>query len=89
MVDTAKLRKLGEAAARRCEEACNPRCRCRCGGALHGAKRAPAGSDTPREWFEQLPEDDPHKVRERKPGVVTPKPPKRKRGATIALPFDL
>jgi hypothetical protein len=61
------LRRLSESQARRCEEACDKRCRCRCGGALHGAKRARkfAGT-TPREWFEQLPEDDPHKVRERR-----------------------
>lgn len=34
-----------------CESATKPRCRCRCGGTLHGAKRA-----DPRE----LPSEDPH-----------------------------
>ncbi len=35
-----------------CENATHPRCRCRCGGAFHGAKRV---EDTRR-----LPRDDPH-----------------------------
>jgi len=35
-----------------------PRCRCRCGGALHGIKR---GGDSPaRPFYEALPDDDPH-----------------------------
>jgi len=70
----ADLRKLSESQARRCENACTPRCRCRCGGALHGAGRLTA--DAPRELFEQLPADDPHKIRERKPGA---KPARRRR----------
>ena len=54
------MRALSERAARNCEEAREPVCKCRCGGALHGAKRA--GDDTPRAWLEALPEDDPHHV---------------------------
>lgn len=37
--------------ARSCEEALRPRCRCRCGGKLHGAKRGNVDS---------LPKDDLH-----------------------------
>lgn len=33
-----------------CENAVHPRCKCRCGGKLHGARRN----------TQQLPEDDPH-----------------------------
>lgn len=60
---------LSDAAARSCEEARGPSCHCRCGGQFHGGKRGGAqygkqadGTflDTPREFFEQLPEDDPH-----------------------------
>ena len=44
--------------AQNCENAREPVCKCRCGGALHGAKR---GGDTPTAtFFETLPEDDPH-----------------------------
>jgi hypothetical protein len=47
--------------AQACENALNSRCRCRCGGALHGAKRG--GADVPgRAWFEDLPANDPHRV---------------------------
>lgn len=60
---------LSEKAARSCEEARGTSCHCRCGGQFHGGKRG--GSqygkqtdgtflDTPREFFERLPEDDPH-----------------------------
>lgn len=58
------MKALNESQARRCEEAKGGRCRCRCGGAMHGASRAKLAGDTPRTWFEALPEDDPHKVRE-------------------------
>lgn len=55
------MRNLTLKQARRCEEAIGKRCRCRCGGALHGARRG--GDKTPRTWFEALPEDDPHHIR--------------------------
>ncbi len=51
------MRRLSLRAAARCEEACNPRCRCRCGGALHGAARAKGGG---AQFFSELPEEDPH-----------------------------
>lgn len=69
MSEQKAKKPLSEQAARACEEARGPSCHCRCGGAYHGGKRG--GSqygkqadgtflDTPREFFEQLPEDDPH-----------------------------
>lgn len=83
------MRRLSENQARTCEDAVGKVCRCRCGGALHGANRArkahPEG-EIPREWFEQLPPDDPHKVTTR--GEKVPRPPRRKRGPTLPLPFD-
>ncbi len=58
------MKALTERQARNCEEAKGPVCRCRCGGALHGAKR---GGDNPdRTWYEALPEDDPHLVKKKK-----------------------
>jgi len=45
-------RRLTEAAARACEHATLPRCRCRCGGTLHGARR----TQDPYH----LPPNDPH-----------------------------
>jgi hypothetical protein len=49
------MKRLSMRAAQRCETAKNGRCRCRCGGLLHGAGRA---SD--QAFFEGLPADDPH-----------------------------
>jgi hypothetical protein len=49
------MKRLSLRAAQRCETACKPTCRCRCGGALHGAKRSEDA-----EFFQTLPEDDPH-----------------------------
>ena len=46
------MRALTERAASACENAKHSRCRCRCGGALHGASRG-----TP---VVELPPDDPH-----------------------------
>jgi hypothetical protein len=43
------MKPLTKRQARRCEDAKNPRCRCRCGGRLHGAQRK----------FEFLGPDDP------------------------------
>lgn len=73
------MRALSLAQASRCETAKNPGCRCRCHGAMHGVKRmedrsgyvlvddglpGETGKDQLlREFFEQLPEDDPHHVR--------------------------
>lgn len=53
------MRALSLRAAQNCENALKPRCHCRCGGKLHGAKRL--GDAAPgRDQFEQLPADDPH-----------------------------
>ncbi len=41
-----------------CENAVNPRCRCRCHGASHGAARV--ARDAAREAFTALPEEDAH-----------------------------
>jgi hypothetical protein len=63
------MRTLSLRAAQRCETSDHSRCRCRCGGALHGARR---GLD--ETYFLGLPEDDPHRAVVRKP--KQPKPPK-------------
>ena len=36
---TTRTRGLSYRQAQTCEQAAKPRCRCRCGGAMHGAKR--------------------------------------------------
>jgi hypothetical protein len=53
------MRALSERQAKRCETAQHPACKCRCGGALHGAKRAP---EPERPFFEALSENDPHHI---------------------------
>jgi len=55
--------------ARMCENAKASRCSCRCLGAYHGAARA----NLP-EYFEQLPESDPHHIQERSRQLPLPKP---------------
>lgn len=58
------MRALSLAQASRCETAKNPGCRCRCHGAMHGKKRSGEATDEiDREFFEQLPDDDPHHIR--------------------------
>jgi hypothetical protein len=47
-------RFLTQREADRCENAREPVCKCRCGGAKHGAARVPSGD------FSELPMDDPH-----------------------------
>lgn len=37
------MNPLSERQAQRCEDAKEPKCKCRCNGALHGAKRGPVG----------------------------------------------
>lgn len=63
------MKRLSMAAATRCETAKGGRCRCRCGGQLHGAGR---GLD--QGFFEALPDNDPHHAmaqrRERKKRVL-------------------
>ncbi len=48
------MRALGEMQAARCEYATKPRCKCRCGGTLHGARRV--------NDVTALPPADPHHV---------------------------
>lgn len=48
------MRYLSQYAANRCENAVESECKCRCGGALHGAARVSDGN------FSMLPSDDPH-----------------------------
>lgn len=55
------MRALSLRQASRCETAQHAKCRCRCGGALHGAKRMIEPDD--RVAYELLPEDDPHHLR--------------------------
>lgn len=54
------MKALSYSQALACETAREPRCRCRCGGALHGAKRN--GREESPEWFAGLPPEDPHSV---------------------------
>jgi len=56
------MRSLSLRQAIACETAKLERCRCRCGGVLHGANRpgSSALSFVASKWFSQLPEDDPH-----------------------------
>ena len=48
-------RKLSRSQAFTCETACTRRCRCRCGGALHGAQRVTAPDE-----LDSLSWHDPH-----------------------------
>lgn len=67
------MRALSARAATRCETAKSKRCRCRCGGLLHGS-----GRFAETDGALQLPLDDPHRAlrpgeRERDP--LPPAPP--------------
>jgi len=63
------MKALSFAQAQSCENAVGHVCRCRCGGALHGAKRfKKTDSEDNRSWYEQLPDEDPHYVPEQKDG---------------------
>lgn len=48
------MRPLTARQAQRCEDSTSHRCRCRCGGALHGSARG---------WVGDLDVDDPHRPR--------------------------
>lgn len=54
------MKELSFRQAYNCENAKEPVCKCRCGGSLHGAKRG--GEEPNREFFETLPDDDPHRM---------------------------
>ena len=53
-----KVRSLSTRQAALCEAAIHPRCKCRCGGKLHGAARIRSIDEL--AW---LPADDPHYVK--------------------------
>ena len=63
------MRRLSAAQAKRCETGERPRCRCRCLGAFHGSQR----SQLP-EYFEDLPEEDPHQTRRKSKQLPLPAP---------------
>jgi hypothetical protein len=89
------VKALSERQARRCEEAKGGRCRCRCGGAMHGAARADryGEAETPREWFESLPDSDPHKLTELTPAARAKRAKSARnikaRRRQLALPLDV
>jgi hypothetical protein len=57
------MRRLSVSQAARCEQATGPKCKCRCGGAQHGASRqAEQQGVTLEQFLMALPEDDPHKI---------------------------
>jgi len=86
MAQKERTRALSEYAARTCEEAKHPACRCRCHGTAHGGRgnrgsindepttipvqellldvgdklAQKYGFEIPKEFYYQLPEDDPH-----------------------------
>ena len=55
------VRPLNATQAASCEKAAAARCRCRCGGSAHGAAQM---VEAEREFFEQLPVEDPHHIPE-------------------------
>lgn len=55
--------------AQTCEKSETARCRCRCNGAMHGGNRSEL-----REYFEQLPESDPHHLPEKSRQLPLPAP---------------
>jgi hypothetical protein len=70
------MKRLSMRAAMRCETAETGRCRCRCGGLLHGKAR---GED--QTFFQDLPLEDPHHAQ--------PKPVHKKRVAKRDRPLPL
>ena len=64
------MKALSLRQAQRCETAKHPTCKCRCGGALHGAFRTKDPGEFPslaehREFihfFSELPDEDPHHI---------------------------
>lgn len=70
------MRALSLRQANMCDNAQHPKCRCRCHGAAHGAKRGglPTAVDSDTIFFQTLPEDDPHHCPE-KPVKIKRKPP--------------
>lgn len=52
-----------------CETARAPRCLCRCGGVFHGTRRSELS-----EFYEQLPAEDPHWIKEKSRQLPLPRP---------------
>lgn len=71
------MKQLSMKQATRCEAAKTPRCKCRCGGKLHGTNR---GLDS--VFFASLPESDPHRAMER-----AERPPRQRKQRALPL-FD-
>jgi len=63
------VRRLSARQVKVCEDAEKPRCRCRCGGIFHGTKRSDLG-----EFYEDLPEGDPHQTPRRSRQLPLPPP---------------
>lgn len=74
---SAHKRALSHAEIVQCERATQPACDCRCGGALHGANRAPESSG--RDFFESLPGTDPHHLQTRVEKSATSRSSSRRR----------
>ncbi len=75
------MKAMSQSMANRCENAKEPVCHCRCGGALHGARRLATNTvgDTVPTEFEKLPEEDPHFVPSKKRAKELAKERKRER----------
>lgn len=63
------MRALTATQVTRCEQGKHPRCQCRCGGAMHGKGRSKL-----IEFFEELAEDDPHRLPKRSRQLPLPPP---------------
>lgn len=77
------MKALSQFAANNCENAKESVCHCRCGGALHGARRlkVDAMGNTLPDEFEKLPETDPHFVPSKKRRKELAKERKKERKA--------
>jgi hypothetical protein len=66
------MRALSARQAATCEMSKTPRCKCRCQGALHGARRrngalvAVPADQSLFDWLRARPESDPHRAAPRK-----------------------
>lgn len=60
MAQQAYKRALSSREIVNCENATQPACKCRCGGALHGARRVKPEDGI--AGFHALPDDDPHHI---------------------------
>lgn len=63
------MRALSFRQAVTCEAAVGHRCKCRCHGSMHGKARSMLA-----EFFEQLPEEDGHRIPEKSRQLPLPRP---------------